>query len=206
MQNKNPLIKKELFQVTIFFVIVMSVYIIRAAFDFFLLFVVTGWDISPFLAKLLQDIFYMIWDLPIVLPPLIMHYLNYRPQFKLLKEEAAEEVRSFTIVEDGYVTRERGSFANRPAWLKEMATIDSINRMNNEDMFESLGIELYNAVEAPKNLTFEITNEAYEYSGLLRRMMESNRDETSTVGTEDQDQGQAAGGNYNYIVSGVSSN
>jgi ABC-type sulfate transport system permease component len=65
-----------------FFAIVMSVYIIRAAFDVVIIIgLPQGW--GPFVKKLLQDIFYMVWDLPIVLPPLFMHYYNYRPQFNL---------------------------------------------------------------------------------------------------------------------------
>jgi hypothetical protein len=75
--HRNPVIKKELLQITIFFTIVMCVYIIRAGFDFVIVFAAPNW--GQFLTKLLQDIFYMVWDLPIVLPPLLMHYFNYRP-------------------------------------------------------------------------------------------------------------------------------
>jgi len=61
----------------------MSVYIIRAAFDVVIVFALPDW--STYTMKLLQDIFYMVWDLPIVLPPLVMHYYNYRPQFNVNK-------------------------------------------------------------------------------------------------------------------------
>ena len=79
----------------------MSVYIIRAVFDFYLVFKATGSQGDYFRTKLLQDIFYLIWDLPIVLPPVVMHYLNYRPQFKMDKAVAAPD-RAETLVENDY--------------------------------------------------------------------------------------------------------
>jgi len=62
----------------------MSVYIIRAAFNVVIVFKLLV-NLSPYTMKLLQDIFYMVWDLPIVLPPLVMHFYNYRPQFNVTK-------------------------------------------------------------------------------------------------------------------------
>ena len=53
----------------------------------------------------------MVWDLPIVLPPLLMHYFNYRPQFIVAKPQQDDTERDNTIVEDGYVSQERGSYA-----------------------------------------------------------------------------------------------
>ena len=57
--------------------------------------------------------------------------------------------------------------------------MDSINRDEYEDIFESLGLENRAPVEGRKTVNFEITNDAYEYSGLLRRMMESSRNSIS---------------------------
>jgi len=68
-----------------------------------------------------------------------------------------------------------------------------------------LGYEFQNATEARKTLQFEITNEAYEYSGLLRRMLQSNRDETTTESTDVPDDGNAVPDNERYFISGVSS-
>jgi hypothetical protein len=46
-----------------------------------------------------------------------------------------------SIVDDGYVSQERGSYAQRPHWLKELAAVESINRDEYEDIFDSLGLE-----------------------------------------------------------------
>ena len=90
MQHRSTIVKKELLQISAFFIIVMSVYIIRAAFDLLLILKIEqGW--SVFVKKLLQDVFYMIWDLPIVLPPLLMHYNNYKPQFAMAKPVVSPE-------------------------------------------------------------------------------------------------------------------
>jgi|LauGreDrversion4_2_1035121.scaffolds.fasta_scaffold832627_1 uncharacterized membrane protein len=64
----------------------MGVFILRASFDaFYVILKAVKW--STFVSKLLQYIFYMLWDLPILVPPLVMHYINYRPQFKNSREE-----------------------------------------------------------------------------------------------------------------------
>jgi hypothetical protein len=165
----------------------MCVYIIRAGFDFVIVFSAPAWGL--FVTKILQDIFYMVWDLPIVLPPLVMHYLNYRPQYKEVKknqEDDADRDRD-TIIEDGYVGQERGSYAQRPLWLKELASVESINRDHADEIFDSLCLNngaVYQA-EARKTVSFEITNDVYEYSGLLRRMIESSRNSISQASTED---------------------
>ncbi len=123
----------------------------------------------------------MVWDLPIVLPPLLMHYFNYRPQFNVVAKPQQDETERDTIIEDGYVSQERGSYAQRPLWLKELATVDSINRENVEDIFYTLGLndQVPREREGRKTVNFEITNDAYEYSGLLRRMIESDRNTLS---------------------------
>lgn len=148
----------------------------------------------------------MVWDLPIVLPPLVMHYLNYRPQFDVTKSQA-EIIERDTIIDDGYVSQERGSYAQRPLWLKELAAIDSINRDDNEDIFDSLGLENQAPIEGRKTVNFEITNDAYEYSGLLRRMMESSRNSLSQASTEETaGQAHLINSNEKMIVSGISTN
>ena len=86
-----------------------------------------------------------------------------------------------------------------------MATVDSINRYDHEDFFESLGYDFATRAEARKTLEFEITNEAYEYSGLLRRMLQSNRDAETTESTEDSPQIYSVSDQGKYFVSGVSS-
>ena len=105
-----------------------------------------------------------------------------------MRPESSAPERSDTLVGDATKAFEEGSFAKRPAWLKEMATVDSINRYDHEDYFESLGYDFATRAEARKTLEFEITNEAYEYSGLLRRMLQSNRDAETTESTEDSPQ------------------
>ncbi len=57
-----------------------------AIFDvFYLILQALNW--STFVSNLIQYIFYMLRDLPILVPPLVMHYINYRPQFKMSREE-----------------------------------------------------------------------------------------------------------------------
>jgi hypothetical protein len=54
--------------------------------------------------------------------------------------------------------------------------------MNVDELFDSLGMELNHAEPRKTSALFEITNDAYEYSGLLR-MLQSNRDDTTEVST-----------------------
>ena len=123
----------------------------------------------------------MLWDLPIVVPPLVMHYINYRPQFKI--DQEVLETENHKQCEDDYGGECLESVTKRPTWLKKLASDDSINQID-EDFLDMLASkEKYEKLNLNQP-TFEITNDAFEYSGLLR-MIQSNREESSTLTSSD---------------------
>ena len=87
-----------------------------------------------------------------------------------------------TLVEEMPQNQLESSYSRRPTWFKDLDAVDSINRMNVDELFDSLGMELNHAEPRKTSALFEITNDAYEYSGLLR-MLQSNRDDTTEVST-----------------------
>ena len=71
----------------------------------------------------------MLWDLPILVPPLVMHYINYKPQFKDMKEEPQTHLETEKADESEEMLE---SVTRRPTWLKQLAYDDSINQIDDE--------------------------------------------------------------------------
>ena len=106
----------------------MGVFLLRACFDA-AYYIIKAIQLSAFTSRLLQYIFYMLWDLPILVPPLCMHYINYRPQFKVIKEETQTNLETEKADDTDEVLE---SVTRRPTWLKNLAYDDSINHIDDE--------------------------------------------------------------------------
>ncbi len=82
VEGWSPYIMKELRTIKIFFAGVMVVFVLRGIFDLmFLAIIKTQADWGPFIKLMIQDLFYCVWDLPIVAPIIYMHHQQYKTPY-----------------------------------------------------------------------------------------------------------------------------
>jgi|LauGreDrversion4_2_1035121.scaffolds.fasta_scaffold361834_2 uncharacterized membrane protein len=79
----NMIVRRTKQQFNVLFGLLITCYIIRVIFEILLLTDVYSTVVGEnnlFKKMLLQDIFYLIWDLPALIPVLCLHYTQFKPR------------------------------------------------------------------------------------------------------------------------------